>query len=322
MIIYTKGCFTILGKIDSDPEIKMYQFEMPNKEAAIKVTIDLNLKQIEIYSQFEASEQILAVLNQNEEKPINDIKSEEKLSQISVELIESAKKVLSTIKYGLEQEGIDESLISVKEEYWSSDKNNWKLLPRKLRGTLEALIGLRLDKDTEKIVQSYLVNNFEPFFALRHLHRAKREQTPRYKWLEATIAAELAIKEFLIRIRPELETLLLEVPSPPLPKLYGSVLESFTGQRSPVLNELKKGAEIRNKLIHRPNEEVITYEAANKYVHVVELAIYHLLALLYPDDKNIQVLKERVEQAYLSAPNELRIIKGQNHTFQLRVFSS
>jgi len=54
------------------------------------------------------------------------------------------------------------------------------------------------------------------------------------------------------------------------------------------LNELTRGAEIRNKLIHRPKEIKIKDEEANKYVHDVEIAIGHLLTLLYPGDPIIE----------------------------------
>lgn len=141
-----------------------------------------------------------------------------------------------------------------------------------------------LNEDNAKIIQEYLDNDFQPFLALRHLHRAKNEDNPRYKWIEATIAAGLAIKEFLIRKKPEVEALLIEIPSPPLHKLYGSILESFTGQKSPKLKELQKGAEIRNKLIHRPKEIDISAQEANKYVQDVEIAIGHLLTMLYPEN--------------------------------------
>jgi len=98
----------------------------------------------------------------------------------------------------------------------------------------------------------------------------------------------LAIKEFLIRFKPEIATLLLEMPSPPLHKLYGDVLESFGLQRSPKVKEIAKGIEIRNKLVHRPEENIISSEEAIKYVQDIEVAIYHLLFSLYPNDPNIR----------------------------------
>ena len=106
-------------------------------------------------------------------------------------------------------------------------------------------------------------------------------------WIDSTIAAELAIKEFLIRYRPDWKTLLIELPSPPIHKLYGPVLESLAGEKSPVLKELQKGSEIRNRLIHRAGESV-SREEANEYFMNVETAIFHLLALLYPDDELVK----------------------------------
>ena len=74
------------------------------------------------------------------------------------------------------------------------------------------------------------------------------------------------------------------MPSPPINKLYVSVLKSFTGQSSPKLKELREGMEMRNRLLHRPTEKTVTSEEANAYVHDVESAIYHLMTLLYPND--------------------------------------
>jgi len=71
------------------------------------------------------------------------------------------------------------------------------------------------------------------------------------------------------------------------------VLESFTKQRSPKLSELSKGAEIRNKLLHKPKVEGVDVGEANKYVRDVEIAIYHLLNLLYPKDPIIKTLYNR-----------------------------
>ena len=101
-------------------------------------------------------------------------------------------------------------------------------------------------------------------------------------WIDATIAAELAIKEFLITYKPEVEVLLLEVPSPPLYKLYGSILKSYTGEKSPKVKELAEGAKIRNLLVHKPEQTNIDHQEAIDYVSDVEFAIGHLLYLLDP----------------------------------------
>lgn len=201
---------------------------------------------------------------------------------------EATRKVLNLIKYCFKQIELSESLFSVKDTYWSVDKVKWKRLAMLGRAVGELRDFVYLNENTAKIIQKYVGDGLEPFFALRHLHKAKVEGNPRYKWIDATIAAELAIKEFLIRVKPELEPLLLELPSPPLPKLYGQVLESYTNERSPKLNELRKGAETRNRLVHRPKETRIDAQESIKYAQDVEIAIYHLLTLLYPRDSIIR----------------------------------
>jgi len=100
------------------------------------------------------------------------------------------------------------------------------------------------------------------------------------------------------RKRPELETLLLEIQSPPLQKLFGVVLESEIGERSPKLKSIGKGAELRNRLIHRPRHDPPTDDDAERYVNDIEVAIYHLLSHLYPNDAVIafatQVASDRI----------------------------
>jgi hypothetical protein len=167
----------------------------------------------------------------------------------------------------------------------SNDSVTWLVLkydhlPTNIWGSVR----MKLDTYTSTVIQYYIDNKIEPFLALKYLHRAMNENIASSMWIDATIAAELAIKEFLIRKKPEIETLLLEVPSPRLSKLYGTVLQSITGQRSPVLKEISNGVEIRNKLVHRPAEVPIDVTDARYYVEAIEKAIFHLVYLLYPND--------------------------------------
>jgi hypothetical protein len=164
------------------------------------------------------------------------------------------------------------------------------MVPQKWNAMITPVHRMILNGNSETIVQHYVESKFEPLFALRHLHRAKREHNPRYKWLDATIAAELAIKEFLMikSKEPTVMALLLHMPSPPLAILYGSILQALTGQKSPRLDAIDKGNATRNKLIHRPVECQITSHDAEQYVQDIEIAIYHLLSLLCPNDPVIQ----------------------------------
>jgi hypothetical protein len=79
---------------------------------------------------------------------------------------------------------------------------------------------------------------------------------------------------------------LLNMPSPPLDKLYGSVLESFGYPRSPMLSAIREGVKVRNDLIHKPDtgrESEIDIARAVEYVEDIQGAINHLLHLLHPD---------------------------------------
>ena len=100
--------------------------------------------------------------------------------------------------------------------------------------------------------------------------------------------AMVAIKEFLIRFKPDIEYLLLEMPSPFLGNLYGKILKNYTGEAYPRYNKLGEGATIRNKLIHRPEDSTISYQDAVEYIKLVEDAVYYLLRKLYPNDKIIR----------------------------------
>jgi len=168
------------------------------------------------------------------------------------------------------------------------DGKEWKPIPISISAVFDAKSIPHFDKLTQRNLQESLDNEFDPILGLRHLHRAKNESIPHHKWIDATIAAELAIKEALIRAKPELEKLLLELPSPPLTKLYGPILEEYLGERSPYLSVIRKGVEIRNKLVHRPKEQHIDTQEAVNYVNDIEKIIFHLLGLLNTRNKLIE----------------------------------
>lgn len=90
-----------------------------------------------------------------------------------------------------------------------------------------------------------------------------------------------------MRLEPRFEVLLMELPSPPLHKLYGSVLEHVAGEGSPFVKELQRGAETRNRLVHRPDSPPPDPQETVNYVNAVDQALLHLHHLLrksYPEE--------------------------------------
>lgn len=310
MLASFKAECTILGELTADIKNDIFEFNAINNKLLINVQLITSKKQIVALCEADISKELYNTLekNANRNEPL-----EKELSSIATALHDSINNVLSLTKYVFGQVKIDEALYIPNGFFWSRDKTKWNPILTKRTLTVDVQIEYPLDTSTSKIIQNYLENNFTPFYALRHLHKSKRETNARYKWIDATIAAELAIKEFLIRLKPELETLLLEMPSPPLHKLYGSVLESFTKERSPRLSELNKGAETRNKLLHRPNETTVTDNEANNYVHDVETAIWHLLTLLYPKDDCIKSRYNESSSVVTEIKSQIRVDQKSAH---------
>lgn len=252
---------------------------------AVIVDVIPDEKTVESFHECKVSEEMWNALQEG----VSDgwklpVKLQDELSEMKSPLSQATRRVLSLIKYCLNQVNLSENLFSVKDTYWSVDNAEWKRLPSMWRVIAKVLDFERLNEETAKAIQEYLKSGFEPFFALRHLHRAKKEDIARYRHIDASIAAELAIKEFLTRKKPEVGPLLVELPSPPLDKLYESILKSYGFTPPPNLNRLADGMRLRNKFLHRPQAMHTDGQKSIKYVEDVEIAIYHLLTLLDPTD--------------------------------------
>ena len=203
------------------------------------------------------------------------------------EIRTTVRTILALIKYHLRHFGLCENAYSVKAEDWVDVTGDRRAIPNTLSVSIDNLSTFPLDETSQAAIQAALTARTRPLLAMRHLHRAKSESAPHHKWIDATIAAELAVKEVLCRANPGLEPLLVELPSPPLSKLYGSLLKRYLGETSPFRNALIAGQEKRNALIHRPALLPIDLQSAINYVNDVEGAIFHLLSLLYPNDSLI-----------------------------------
>ncbi|WP_020401798.1 hypothetical protein [Gracilimonas tropica] len=210
---------------------------------------------------------------------------------------EFVKQILLTLKYYLNHYDISEQPFAIRSQKWCTKSGELKDIPSQINviASFQSICPLR--DDTARLVQQNLDNNIQPLAAMRHLHRAKSENTPHHKWIDATIAAELAIKEVLSKVNPSFETLLLEMPSPSLAKLYGKILKEQLGESSPYRKEIIKGVQIRNKLIHRHDSPDVDSQKALNYVKNIEKAIFHLLSLLYP---NNQLIKQTYDRALLN----------------------
>jgi len=211
------------------------------------------------------------------------------------EIRTSVQHLLTLIKYHLRHFDLRESLFSVKSERWGVESENLRDIPTTISVSVNSFSIQPLNGLSHNAIQNSLSGDIYPLLAMRHLHRAKHESMPHHKWIDATIAAELAVKEVLCTARPEIAPVLLEVPSPPFSKMYGSLLKTYLGAESPYRKKLIKGQEKRNALIHRHDSQRVDQRCADDYVNVVEAAIFHLLSLLYPNDELVKQACHRTD---------------------------
>ncbi|MFU1926789.1 hypothetical protein ACLQ9J_08585 [Bordetella hinzii] len=207
------------------------------------------------------------------------------IDRVFAALDAAARVVVETVKYFLGKIDIQDDVIGEgtrTDVSWAVDGGAYSPFPGLMTASMSMSSQVHLSEAVRNSLQQGLDLGYRPFLGMRHLYRAIQETVPRFKWIDATIAAELSVKEALLRAKPELKTLLVNLPSPPISKLYGEVLKTYLGEPSPHRNALIEGAERRNKLIHRSEEEPVTQAQATEYVQTVMQAIHHLYALLYP----------------------------------------
>lgn len=226
------------------------------------------------------------------------------------ELDRLSKLALEYVKFFVGREELaDNATSSMRVLEWSEDGSQFYSLPTLLTARGEIRSQISLTPEIISSLQEGIDKGISPFIAMLHLYRAIQESNPRFKWIDATIAAELAVKEALIRKNPALADIIIELPSPPLGTLYGAILEKYCGAQSPQRAKLIKGAEKRNKLVHRPEETVITEGEAQDYVTNVMQAIHHLYSLLYPDWEVVKRLNELPHFLHVDPPKRQKVKK-------------
>ena len=207
-------------------------------------------------------------------------------TRIRDELESAARQAIEYVKYFLGRDEIVGDVISPIHHFaLSLDGEEYFGTPHRESGKLSYRTQNPLTYEIRIDLQKGLNDNVLPFVAMRHLYRAIQESNPSFKWVDATIAAELAVKEALIRAKPELGVMIENMPSPPIKTLYGIILEKYLGEKSPYVSAMNKGAEKRNKIVHQPLEVAVTLDEAQNYVNDVMQAIHHLYGLLYPNWK-------------------------------------
>jgi len=207
------------------------------------------------------------------------------------------------LKQELHRYDLKDELIGNPYCEWSLGDNQWFSIPRGLRVDVEVTSLRNLDERLAKHLQELLLEDEEALVATSYLHQARNSMNRRYKWIYATMAAELAIKEILVRIEPKLQVIVETFPSPPLGMLYGDVLGKIAGVKltGDDQKKLQRDARRRNDLVHNPRSPTPTLEEVDKYVNFIEGRIRWLLK---------EWRRIRREKAAINAEGEKRVTIG------------
>jgi hypothetical protein len=146
----------------------------------------------------------------------------------------------------------------------SLDQEHWCLAPRGLEDhDLEFVGDVRLDGPlADGVAELWRSGELIEPIAHQILHEAMdlRHENARSAFILAVVAAEVGVKQFAAgRSEPSEAWLLQEIQSPPLDKLLGSYLVSFTDKKTTdartvpraLVTTLKAAIQKRNHLIHR-----------------------------------------------------------------------
>ncbi len=265
------------GSIIVDKSLKNYSFSVSKSGQNVNMKLLQDGKTIEAESVVDFFKpNILQILKTNDYDKLSDGEKTE-LSDITHPIREAVRQFAGLLKQELHRYDINDELIGNSYYEWSLGDNQWFSIPRGLRMNSGLSSLGNLDEKTANYLRELLSEDEEALVATSYLHQARNSMNRRYQWIYATMAAELAIKEILVRIEPKLQVILGTLPSPPLNKLYGDVLESVAGVRSTSLSTLQNGAQKRNQLAHNPKSPTPTFNEVNEYIDLIEDRVKWLL---------------------------------------------
>lgn len=293
MLVYFKVTYFMIKWNDFKTDMESLVLTVPSEnENEVTVNIFPNESKIESFHELCISMELLEALRNkkfdyraiNSEGILDDFEDtnlipipneiRHELVSIISNITNCTKKVISLFKYCLRIYQINTKIQNIYIS-WSFDKSNWQRIMFSQSIPICPIFLYNLNENMVQYIQDCLTNGFEPFLALKYLHKALEEHDTNIKVINAATAAELAIKEFFIRIQPNIEIFLLEVPSPPLNILYGKILKEYTKEKYSRASKIKKLVEARNDIIHKPENLNLTELEAYNHIIEVEFAIYY-----------------------------------------------
>jgi hypothetical protein len=183
------------------------------------------------------------------------------LGQMQSELSSSARRVIGILRWRTNRRGPHNPVAS-RGFYWSFDGEGWHPAPDALSTTLQVHQYSPIARSVhEEISNLFTRGEQEPLY--HNLFREAREQrssNPRSAVIIAMAAAELAVKQCVAVLVPHATWLAINLPSPPIVRMLTEYLPQLPARCTidgrvkappkPLLDQLRKGVNIRNGLAH------------------------------------------------------------------------
>lgn len=206
-----------------------------------------------------------------------------KISNLLMENRRIIEKVNEAVSFCLNIK-IEGSIFIDILDFYASEGSEYRLYPDLNMSAILDLSFIFNDTFTQSISSYITDESKKPLLAFSILRNSLHQKNLGQRWIEITVAAELGIKEFFVRKFPSFETLMNDMPSPNIKKMYGSILEHYIGEKAPNLNAIQKGLEIRNSLVHSFSEQKINAKLADDYTKAIKECLIFLQIKLSGDD--------------------------------------
>lgn len=248
--LYLKQKFEIIAIERLEGISADYEFVVKADGFDIVIVVSENLKEIEAKTKFEISEELHQSIQSHlilDESYVEGRQDQinEGTANAQRNLVKAVHKLVDLMEFEAGYLFLNENLRQ-GNCYCSLDGKRWEDIKKRefighFTSSWKNIPGL--NESEKAALQSHIDNKVEPFLAMHHYYKAKKELDPRHQLINLALALELGIKEYLVRKKrdPEVEAIIKYVPSPPLFRLYGEILESFSGEKTPVNMKLIRG---------------------------------------------------------------------------------
>lgn len=209
---------------------------------------------------------------------------EDRLSQISSEIQLCADNVITNFRWRLDLAGPGKAFAN-RDFLWSVDGNSWLEVPH----IMFMNPYVRRDIVVEKLSKEVVAIALQPQRNEPIAHSLFRDAW-NHRWqdnksalTQGVSALEVGVKHCIIKLVPEVEYLILKMPTPPVVNLLRDFLPGLVAKKSiavpaldvPTLKSVQNMVHQRNLLVHK-GELTVNVDKVTEYLEIIHDILYYL----------------------------------------------